>query len=543
MWWSFYIKRICWRLLHGQEVTTSLNIFTSVCVVSLVDPAPLVLSILLFLDSADMVDGHLVPVHELNLRMPLLIQSSSGRYEPTRRTWTASRLTMTLPNDLVKNMITISRSCSWRWFKRLWRLMEGNVLLWVIGVKVLFTCRSSRRYSRIPWWWRECMLLFILSRSWNQIHSWLHLQPTWGWWLSVPSRIGRSTKLKIYGNYLSRRSTRLWSSRIGWSRSLELNLELHHHHLRLEVIIAEILQHHLYLQDKMILLRSLKFWRYLKIDDLQILLEMESMKMTNLNNLTDLKEKLKKKNLNPVTLLDSWGQFGLTTTWDEFYRSYHNWLQQVTTWKRKDFYLDYMRGYGIALSTTTWTCCDVVEWTSMFLIWQKKLFRSAIYVGSLFDYHIDLRCELVELFHLEIRCRLTCSSWTTSPTCSWSTRRLGSRCAEFYLDKIPSTLWKLWWSHGYTCSDPLQESWWINRFPWCLTNLEWSLSGWISPEFQKVRHLELQQINILELELLNDMFNWWSSPCWSCRLRCLDKELLWRMTRWPVKQLWLITSP
>ena len=125
-WWSFYINEVCWRQLLGPGATTSSSTFTSVHVVSLVDPALLMLSTPSFLDNADMDVGHQVQVPELKLQMPLLILSSNGKFAPTRRTWLRWRFPMTLPIDLVKNMITTSRSCSWRWFRLLWRLTAGK---------------------------------------------------------------------------------------------------------------------------------------------------------------------------------------------------------------------------------------------------------------------------------------------------------------------------------------------------------------------------------------------------------------------------------
>ena len=97
---AVYPREMCQRMkqdvvkfLHQRgllktalEVTTSSSTFTSVHVVSLVDPALLMSSTLSFLDNAGMDVGHQVQVLELKLQMPLLILSSSGRSVPTRRT-------------------------------------------------------------------------------------------------------------------------------------------------------------------------------------------------------------------------------------------------------------------------------------------------------------------------------------------------------------------------------------------------------------------------------------------------------------------------
>ena len=57
--------------------------------------------------------------------------------------------------------------------------------------------------------------------------------------------------------------------------------------------------------------------------------------------------------------------YGLTTTYDEFFKSYLNWLRLETTTRRNDFFLDYTNDFGTARSTTTSTYCDDVVWTLM----------------------------------------------------------------------------------------------------------------------------------------------------------------------------------
>jgi len=54
-----------------------------------------------------------------------------------------------------------------------------------------------------------------------------------------------------------------------------------------------------------------------------------------------------------VKKLGNLGQFGLTTTYDEFFKSYLNWLRLETTTRRNDFFLDYTNDFGTARSTTT----------------------------------------------------------------------------------------------------------------------------------------------------------------------------------------------